>query len=207
MRNPLRWTALFCTLACACGCGDSPRVLDRDMICLRNEFVDALLKVTDEASAKKVYEEDIKKLQKKYDDGGVRKRMEEWQTKINSQEKSLKNASRNAPLKAGQESDAMRSANPEFFEAQDAAEDYANEIKATSVRLDRQLKRIGAIFDQVRTGSKDNGKPLTDVLMAATVFATRVSGGNDVDWGPPLRVMTVAIKVVPLYKHKGAAKE
>ncbi len=204
MSKPLRWTALFCALACACGCGDSPRVTDRDVMSVRNEFVDALLKITDEPSAKKIYDEDIKKLQKKWDEGGVRKRLEEWQAKINSQEKSLK---RTAGLKAGQETEAMRSANPEFFGAQDAAEDFESEIKATAVRLDRQLKRIGAIFDQVRTGSKDNVKGLTDVLTAAPIFGTRIPGGSDVDWGPPLRIMTVPMKVVPLYKHKGATKE
>ena len=205
MRYPLRWTALLCLLACVCGCGDSPRVVNRDTMSVRNEFVDSLLKITDEASAKSVYNDEIKKLQKKWDEGGIRKRLEEWQVKINSEEKGLKRTAAN--LKAGQETDAQRSANPVFFEAQDASEDSEKEIKATAVRLDRQLKRIGAIFDKARTGSKDDAKGLTEVLTAATIFGTRVPGASEVDWGPPLRVMTVTFKTVPLYKHKGTTKE
>jgi hypothetical protein len=188
----------------ACGCGDRPRVVVRDVMSVRNELVDAMLKITDEPSAKSVYSSEIKKLQKKWDES-IRKRLEEWQAKINSQEKGIKRAT--PDLKAGQATDAVRSANPEFSEAEDAADEFRDEIKATTNRLNRQLKRIGEIFDKVRPGSKDEAKGLKDVLSSPPIFGTRVVGADNVDWGPPLRVFTVGYKPPPLYKHKGAVQE
>jgi hypothetical protein len=195
MRRQLGSGILVCLLTCACGCGDSPRAAVRDVLSVRNEFVDVLLKVKDEATAKDVANNEVKKLQKKWDDS-IRKRLEEWQAKINSQEKSLK---RNPGFSAKSgESETLRGNFPEYFEAQDAEEDKTEEIKATAKRLDSQLKRIREIYDKVR--SQADVKGLVDILAAAQIFGSRPLGSEDVEWGPPLRLSTVTIKTVPLRK-------
>jgi hypothetical protein len=210
MRRNLRWLALLSLLAC--GCGDGPRVVVRDVQSARNELVDTLLKVTDEASAKQVADTDLKKIQKRWEEG-IRKRLEEYQNKIRSQEKGLQ---RNVRFKAVLEKGGvvtrddfpteLQTENPEFFEAQDAEQDRADEIKATAKRLDSQLKRIGQLFEKLYRGSKSDVKGLIEVLTAAQVLGTR-DQSNETDWGPPLRLVTVKITVVPLRKQKGATPE
>ena len=212
MRKPLRWGALLTLLTCACGCGDGPRVVVRDVLSARNEFVDTLLKVSDEASAKTVSDIELKKIQKRWDEG-IRKRLEEYQNKIRSQEKSLQ---RNARFKAVLERGGvitrddfpkdLQNENPEFFEAQDAEDDRADEIKATAKRLDNQLKRLGQLFEKQFTGSKADVKGLIECMSAAQFLGTRDQTG-ETDWGPPLRLVAVKITVVPLRKQKGATPE
>lgn len=66
MSRPFR-VLLVGLLLSAAGCGDTPHIIFRDAITLRNEVADVMLKVTDEESAKTVWDTQVGLLKKKWD--------------------------------------------------------------------------------------------------------------------------------------------
>ena len=88
MGKAIRLGAVLCWLGAACGCGDSPNMTLRDTLNARNELVDVLLKVNDDESARTASATEVKKIQKRWDDG-IRKRLEELQKNLDSAERSV----------------------------------------------------------------------------------------------------------------------
>src|SRR5271168_2634368 len=100
MGKAIRLGAVLCWLGAACGCGDSPNMTLRDTLNARNEMVDALLKVNDDESAKTASATEVKKIQKRWDDG-IRKRIEELQKNLDTAERAVTRNRKNKAVLAG----------------------------------------------------------------------------------------------------------
>ena len=163
MRKAIRLGAVLCWFGCACGCGDSPNMTLRDALNARNEFVDALLKVTDDDSARTVSATDVKKIQKRWDDG-IRKRLEELQKNVDAAERAVTKNRKNKAVLAGKEGplpklereelpripEDLRDRAETVVIADEALEARHDEIKATARRMVEQMKRLNTIIDQLK---------------------------------------------------------
>jgi hypothetical protein len=178
MRTWWGYAVLIGLIGCACGCGDSPRVMVRDAQTLRNELVDAMLKVSDEETAQTVLKEEVEKKDVGIKDRWAKlkkDRLDDYQTSgkvtnIRSMEKTLKNsleasatknkanmrikeaadeAAEKRGLVARADLDTLGETALEYFSAQEAVLTMADEIEATSHRMKKQVERLKKLVDQL----------------------------------------------------------
>jgi len=173
----------------------------RDALAARNELVDALIKVTDEDSAKRVADNEVAKLKKRWEDN-IKKRLDEQQKKVGSQEKALKRGfdrllelqqSRKDLFGIGREdlkvNDDLQDTWSDYFQAQDAVTSRSQEIVATAKRLKRQLDRIEDIAKQKAQGTSNS--KLMEILKSPEVFATMGNEKGAFSWDAPLTLATI----------------
>jgi hypothetical protein len=171
MGKAIRLGAVLCWFGCACGCGDSPNMTLRDTLNARNELVDALLQVSDDESAKKVSATEVKKIQKRWDDG-IRKRIEELQKNLDGAERAVTRTRKAKALQAGNDGPLpklQRDELPNIFAdlrdraeslviADEAMEAREEEIKATAKRMVEQMGRLTKLLDQLRWKETEDQK-------------------------------------------------
>ena len=195
MRKPWGWGILLSVLAC--GCGDSPARVVRDAQTARNEFVDILLKVTDEESAKVVTAKDkeVDKVQKRWDD--IKKRLDNRQKDIDKSAKKLKPR---LPRILDDDQDTA----DELRAVQDTLMENGPEIKATAKRLGTQISRIKGIIEELRRkeiargvssiNAEEKWPSLSKLLKMPDLFrSARVDPKTDLGFGAPPLFLDVSI--------------
>jgi len=197
-----------------CGCGDSPARVVRDVQTTRNEFVDLLIKVTDEESAKEAMVKDgpVEKLAKtKWEN--IKKRLDEAQREVQSQERSLKRTmtrleeirtSQRQKLQVGAGGNILKVPENEmdtfneYWSSIEAVRNNVPEIEATAKRLKNQLSRLNNIIDQLRARQLAQGNAAFDttqrcpnlaaLLKAPETFSTiRDTEKGTYVWGEPFK--------------------
>jgi hypothetical protein len=140
LRNLAGLAVLFLT-----GCGDTPQSIFRSALNGKNEYIDALMKVVDEASAKKFDEETTKQYRDRLTD--LKDKLEKW---AGSQSWSWVTWDPDNPKRA---EDSAAKAKPEYRaaikEAVEETKEYVRQEEKNRSRIKHEVKRLSDRVSQL----------------------------------------------------------